>query len=197
MPAGVPIKISTAQRQCLRRVQAKAESRRTWSRATGLLMLAHGQSCQDVARSLGVCLNTVTNWKRRWNQGGASQIKDKPGSGHPLTVTPKYLRWLEEAAERGPQAYGYLFTVWSSARLAAHLEKRTRIRIGPKQLRKHLKKLGFVYRRPKHTLKSRQNRREVRAAEKRLHALKKGLVHRAPDSNSGSRTRRTSTFILI
>lgn len=160
-------------------------------------MLAEGRSCQEVARTLGVCLDTITNWKRRWNQGGAFRLKDQPGSGRPLTVTPKYLRLLEEAVERGPQAYGYLFTVWSSARLAAHGEKRTRIRIGPKQLRKHLQKLGFVYRRPKHTLKSRQNRREVRAAEKRLQTLKKGPVDREFDTSSGSRTRRTSTFILI
>lgn len=197
MPIGVLIRISTSQRQCLQRFQARAESRRTWSRATALLMLAQGQSCQEVARILGVCLDTVTNWKMRWNQGGIFQLKDKPGSGHPLTVTPKYLRLLKEAVEKGPQAYGYLFTVWSSARLAAHLEKRTRIRIGPKQLRKHLKKLGFVYRRPKHTLKSRQNRREVRAAEKRLQALKKGPAGQESDTNSGSRTRPTSTFTLI
>ena len=197
MPTGVSVKISTAQRRCLQRFQGKAESRRTWSRATALLMLSQGQSCQDVARTVGVCLDTVTNWKKRWNQGGAFRLKDKPGTGRPPRVTPRYLRLLEEAVERGPQAYDYLFTVWSSARLAAHLEKRTRIRVGPKQLRKHLKKLGFVYRRPKHTLKSRQNRREVRAAEKRLQALKKGPVGRESDTNSGSRTRSTSTFTLI
>jgi transposase len=197
MPVGVPIKITAAQRRCLQRIRARGESRRDWSRVTALLMLEQGQSCQNVARVLGVCLDTVTNWKRRWNRGGVSGLKDKPGSGRPPTVTPRYLRLLRQAVDRGPQAYGYLITVWSSARLAAHLEKKTHIRIGPKQLRRHLQRLGFVYRRPKHTLKSRQNPQEVRAAEKRLLALKKGLVARAPGTNSGSRTRPTSTFTLI
>ena len=196
MPVGVPIKISTAQREGLRRVQERSASRRTWARATALLMLVQGQRCRDVAQILGICLDTVTNWKRRWNQGGAFRLQDKPRSGHPPTVTPRYLRLLEEAVERGPQAYRYLFTVWSSARLAAHLERRTRIRIGPKQLRKHLKKLEFVYRRPKHTLRSRQNRREVQAAERRLQALKKGFEAREPDTSSGLRTRPTSIFTL-
>src|SRR5262245_33923153 len=105
MPIGVSIRISTSQRQCLQRIQASTDSRRTWSRATGLLMLAQGQRCQDVARILGVCLDTVTNWKRRWNQGGPFRLKDKPGSGCPPRITPRYLRLLEEAVEKGPQTY--------------------------------------------------------------------------------------------
>lgn len=197
MPVGISIKVTTPQRRCLQRIQSRGGSRRDWSRATALLMLAQGQSCQDVARVLGVCLDTVTNWKRRWNRGGVSGLEDKPKPGRPPTVTPRYLQLLREAVDRGPQTYGYLITVWSSARLAAHLEKKTHIRIGPKQLRKHLQRLGFVFRRPKHTLKSRQNPQEVRAAEKRLSALKKGLVAPAPGTNSGSRTKPTSTFTLI
>ena len=34
---------------------------------------------------------------------------------------------------------------------------------------------GFVYRRPKHTLKGKRNERAYRAAQKKLQRLKKGL----------------------
>lgn len=196
MPAPVSIRVTGSQQRCLRRVLASTKSRRTWSRATGLLMLAQGQSCLDVGRVLGVCEDTVTNWKRRWIRGGTASLQDKPRSGRPLTVTPRYLRLLAQAVERGPHSYGYLFSVWSSARLAAHLKLKTGIPLHINQLRKHLKNLGFVYRRPKHTLKGRQNPREVRAAEKHLHALKKGLSVGILDLSSGSRMKPTSIFTL-
>jgi len=196
MPAPVLIRVTGSQRRRLRRILASTQTRRTWSRATGLLMLAQGQNCMDVAKILGICEDTVTNWKRRWIRDGMSSLQDKARSGRPPKVTPRYLRLLGQAVERGPHAYGYLFSVWSAARLAAHLKLKTEISIRPNQLREHLKRQGFVYRRPKHTLKARQNPREVRAAEKHLHALKKGLFAVALDSNSGSRTKPTSIFTL-
>jgi transposase len=159
-------------------------------------MLTQGKSCQEVAKVLGVCLDTVTDWKGRWVCAGMKSLEDKPRSGRPPTVTAKYLRLLEDAVDRGPRAFGYLFSVWSSGRLAAHLERKTGIPLRGKRLRAYLRKLGFVYRRPKHTLKGRQNPREVRAAEKHLHALKKGLFDQGLDTNSGSRTKPTSIFIL-
>lgn len=196
MPAPVSIRVSASQKRCLRRILASTESRRTWSRATGLLMLSQGHSCLDVAKVLGICEDTVTNWKRRWIREGAASLQDKPRSGRPLTVTPRYLRLLAQAVERGPHAYGYLFSVWSAARLGAHLKLKTGIPLHANQLRKHLANLGFVYRRPKHTLKGRQNPREVRAAKKHLHALKKGLSVGVLDSSSGSKMKPTSIFTL-
>jgi len=159
-------------------------------------MLAQGKSCQEVAKTLGICVDTITDWKRRWARDGLKSLEDKPRTGRPPTVTRKYLRLLEEAVERGPQVYGYLFSVWSSGRLAAHLERKTDIPLRGRRLRTYLRKLGFVYRRPKHTLKGRQNPQEVRAAEKHLHALKKGLFAQEPDTSSGSRMRPTSIFTL-
>ena len=159
-------------------------------------MLAQGQNCRDVAKILGISDDTVTNWKRRWIRAGMSSLEDKPRSGRPPKVTPRYLRLMSQAVDRGPRTYGYLFSVWSAARLAAHLALKTGISLQPNQLRQHLKSQNFVFRRPKHSLKGRQNPREVRAAEKHLHALKKGLFVVDLDSNSGSKTKPISIFTL-
>lgn len=159
-------------------------------------MLAEGKRCQDVAKSLGVNIDTVTDWKRRWIRDGVVSLTDKPRSGRPPRATPKYLRSLAQAVERGPRAYGYLFSVWSSGRLAAHLEKRTGVGLKAKRVRAYLVKLGFVYRRPKHSLKGRQDPAKVKAAVRHLHALKKGLSGPEPATNSGSRTRPISIFTL-
>lgn len=196
MPAAIPLKVTASQMRCLRRIQASARSRRIWSRATGLVMLSQGKACQEVAKVLDICADTITDWKRRWTRDGMKSLEDKPRSGRPPSVTPKYLRLLKEAVERGPQAYGYLFSVWSSGRLAAHLERKTSITLRGKRVRIYLGRLGFVYRRPKHTIKGRQDPKEVRAAEKHLYALKKGLFAQKPGTNSGSKMKPTSIFTL-
>jgi len=152
MPAPVLIRVPASQRRRLRRILASTQTRRTWARATGLLMLVQGQSVMDVAKILGICEDRVTNWKRRWIREGMESLQDKARSGRPPKVTSRYLSLLGQAVERGPRAYGYLFSVWSAGRLAAHLEFKTKISLRPNQLREHLKRQGFVYRRPKHTL---------------------------------------------
>ena len=175
MPTPIPVRLTPAERRGLQRLQVTAQSRRAWTRATALLMLAAGQPCRQVAEALSVCLNTVTNWKRRWWEGRYGRLPDAAYPGRPPKASPKYQKLLEEAVERGPQAYGYIFTVWSAAHLASHLKQQTGIRLCPKQVRRWLQKLDFVYRRPKHTLRARQNCHEVCTATKRLHTLKKGL----------------------
>lgn len=138
-------------------------------------MLDTEESVSTVARVLSVSINTITHWKHRWLDHRYFRLTDAPHSGRPPKVTRRYQELLKAAVRRGPQAYRYGFTVWSSRRLAAHLEQKTGTRLCAKSVRHWLNRLDFVYRRPKHTLKSRQNRQEVQAAERRLATLKKGL----------------------
>lgn len=197
MAQPIALRLSTEEKRRLWNLRLSTQSKRVWLRVTGLLMLAGGESARRVAKHLGVCSDTVTNWKHRWHQGRFFQLGDLPRTGRPARATARYRRALEQAVERGPRSYGYLFTVWSAGRLAAHLKRRTGIDLGRKQVRHWLRKLGFVFRRPKHTLKSRRNPRAVRAAKTRLEALKKGLSTLTPTTSSGTKTRETSIYILI
>ncbi len=195
MLAGARIGLSPAERERLETVRQSATSRRVWARATALLLLGSGTEGSAVCAALSISRNTLTNWKRRWNRGKCFQLADQRRSGRPPKATARYVKLLKEAVVQGPSGYGYVFTVWSTARLAEHLRRRTGIRLSVKRVRQLLKKLGFVYRRPKHTLKERQNLREMRAARQRLDSLKKGLWREAPGTSSGSKTRPSSTCI--
>lgn len=192
MPAPIPIHLTATQRKSLQRLQATAPSRRAWARIMAVLLLAAGTPVAQVAALLAVSVRTIPNWKRRWLEGRSLQLHDAPRPGRPPRADARYLALLAEAVERGPPAYGYLFTVWSAARLAAHLARKTKRRLGPDRLRQLLHDLGFVYGRPKPTLKGRQNRRAARATQAQLEALKKGRWPRPPAMNSGLRTRLIS-----
>lgn len=197
MPRPIPLRLSAGQKRKLWNLRLSTQSKRVYARTSGLLMLSSGESATRVAACLGVCVDTVTNWKHRWMGSGYFQIADRPRSGRPPRATAAYRKRLEEAVARGPRAYRYLFTVWSAGRLAAHLQHKTGIALGEKQVRHWLSKIGFAFRRPKHTLRGRQNPREVRAAKKRLDALKKGLSSQIQNSSFSSKTKETSIYILI
>jgi transposase len=74
----------------------------------------------------------------------------------------------------GPLSCGYVFTVWSVARLGAYLRRRTGIRVGATRLRRLLDGEGFVLGRPAHTLRNKRDEAEYDRARRRLERLKRG-----------------------
>lgn len=196
MPAPIAVVLTAQQRRALSRCRSRTKSPQLWKRITAILMSAEGMSVADICSVLSVNPDSVTSWRHRWVQGGLFRMGDAPRTGRPPRGDGGYLGLLQDALQRGPAAFDYIFTVWNVARLGEHMAKKTGVRLGQTRLRQLLHQLGFVFRRPKHTLKSRQNRREVADAKVQLEALKKGLCVRGPRTNCGSRTKPTSIFIL-
>lgn len=126
-----------------------------------------------------------------------ASLRDKPGRGRKPKASPGYRKELGAALRKGPLAFGYAFSVWSIARLNVHLQKKTGIVFSDEWLRTLVKAEGFVYRRPKHTLKGKRNERAFRKAQRALERLKKGLCFPAPSTSCGIRTSPSSTFTRI
>ncbi len=121
-------------------------------------------------------------------------VRHARGAGRKPLVTAAY-RWeLRMALRRGPTRYGYAFSVWSIARLNAHLRTTTGLSLCDEWLRMLVKAEGFVYRRPKHTLKGKRDERAFRKARRALERLKKGLWRLAPRTSYGTRTNPSFTF---
>ncbi len=174
MVAPLSIHVTPAQRKHLEQLRETTVDRRVWARVTAILMSAAGTSAKQIATILAVTLQRVTNWRRRWTDHGPFSLKDAPRSGAPRKATPRYLRMMGEAIDRGPLAYRYVFTTWSVKRLAAHLHRKTKISLSHQHLRHLLHQSNFVCRRPKHTLKGKRDERQYRRGKKQLEGLKRG-----------------------
>ncbi len=74
----------------------------------------------------------------------------------------------------GPLRCGYVFTVWSVARLGAYLRRQTGVRGGATRLRQLVRQEGFVVGRPAHTLRNKRDEAEYDRARRRLGRLKRG-----------------------
>ena len=158
----------------LRQLRDRATSARVVKRAMCLLRSAAGERAADIARVTGLSVDAVTDIRRRWRRRRLRSLGDRARSGRPPRVTTGYRRELRQAMRRGPPAFGYVFTVWSVARLGAHLKRRTGIRVGATRLRRLLDREGFVVGRPAHTLRNKRDAGEYERARRRLGRLKRG-----------------------
>jgi hypothetical protein len=102
---------------------------------------------------------------------------------------------LRRALRLGPLALGYVHTVWSLPRLNAHLKAVTGISFCKAWMQRLVTAEGYVYRRPKHTLKGRRDERAFRKAQRQLNRLKKGRYAQEPTTNSGTPTPLSFTSI--
>lgn len=169
------VKLTSWQRQRLQQIRDHPPSARVGKRAVCLLLSADGSPSKLISQVTGLSKDAIPDIRRRWQERGMASLKELPRPGRPPKITPEYRKQLRKAVRAGPLSYGYVFSVWSIARLNSHLQTATGIRICDDWLRRLVHAEGFVYRRPKHTLKGKRNEKAFRKAQKALNRLKKGL----------------------
>ena len=183
------------QRRRLEKVRDHPPSAAAGRRAVCLLLSADGASSRTIAQATGLSIDAITDTRRRWQRRGFGCLKDRPRGRIQSKATPAYRKQLRRALRRGPLAFGYIHTVWSLRRLNAHLKSVTGVSFCKDYLRRLVKAEGFVYRRPKHTLKGRRDERAFRKAQRQLNGLKKGRCSLPPITNCGSPTPANSICI--
>jgi transposase len=142
--------------------------------ATLILMSGAGHSRASLAKELGCCPATVDNVRKRYREQGLAGLVPRKSTGRRSRATPKYRAALRRAVQTQPQTLGYGFSVWSVARLNAHLHKETGLSFGDDRLRAILREEGFSFQRPKHTMKGKRDEAAYEKARRALKRLKKG-----------------------
>jgi transposase len=141
--------------------------------ATLILMSGVGRSKASIAKELGCCPATVDNVRKRYREQGLAGLVPRKSTGRRSRATPEYRAALRRTVQTPPPTLGYGFSVWSVARLAAHLQKETGIGYGEDRLRAILREEGFSVQRPKHTMKGKRDEAKYETARRQLKRLKK------------------------
>lgn len=147
---------------------------RVFRNALIILMSDVGRSKRSIAGELGCCEATVDNVRRQYREQGLAGLKPGKSTGRPSRATPEYRKVLRQIARTPPQQLGYGFSVWSVARLNAHLKKETGVGFGDDRLREILHEEKFSFQRPKHTMKGKRDEAAYEKARRKLKGLKKG-----------------------
>ena len=142
-------------------------------RAIMVRMSNEKQTATQIAQILGISRQTVLHQIARYEQEGITGLEDKPRSGAPAKADAAYINKLKEAVVSDPRALGYRFSAWSVERLQKHLYQQTQVQLTPGYLHQLMLKHDSVYRKPKHSLAHKQDKKEVEEKKRLLEFLKK------------------------
>src|SRR5262245_46678585 len=117
--------LSTQQWDALDDLRFSTTDVAVFRNATIILMSAVGRSKFSIAHDLGCSPATVDNARKHYRERGVAGLKRAKPPGRPSAATASYRKALREAVNTPPQSLGYGFSVWSVARLNAHLKKST------------------------------------------------------------------------
>lgn len=142
-------------------------------RATALRLLHEGHTPAGVANLLGVNLSSIYNWRKRWRDGNLEGLSNRPIAGRPQKATADYWQELEGVLAQNPRDLGYIFSIWTTERLAQHLATITGITLSAERLRVLMLAKGYVYRRPRADLRIQQDEAARAEAAAQIEDLKK------------------------
>jgi transposase len=169
-------KLSDKQWNELDRLRFSAGEAKVFRNCLMILMsdVGVGRSRNSIAEELGCSPGTVDGVRKRYREQGIAGLTPRKSTGRPPRVTPQYRSALRTAVGTPPAQFGYGFSVWSAARLGAHLAKKTGLAFSAERVRKLLREEGFSVQRPKHTMKGKRDEGAFQEAQAQLQRLKKG-----------------------
>lgn len=142
-------------------------------RAHAVLLVEEGQTQASVARLFHTSAYRVHVWQERFASAGRDGLADRSRGGRPRTLAQDDRAFVEEALDRGPQAYDLPSTVWTLRDLQALLQRERGIAVSVVTVHRVVHELGFRSRRPRHDLTHRQDHAAVAAAKLVLEWLQK------------------------
>jgi transposase len=198
MPRPASVFVSTLrknERQRIEKALAKTRDPQFRDRLRAMLWSEQNVSVPDIACLLDKDPSTVFLWIRDYNRFGFAGLRLGKSTGRPRVLDTEAEAALTKALGSQPRDLGYAFNAWTIITLAEHLHQTIHVQIHPETLRRSMKRLGYRYKRPKLSLRHKQNPRAVRQARReRDAALEKGGA--TPNATlSSSSTNVSSTSI--
>ncbi len=170
---GWGIKLTEEQWDELDRLRFTAKSADVFRNCLIILKSDSRDTIASIAEDLGCGSDTVVRVRRLYRKGGVAALRPIKPPGRPGRATPEFVGQMRQAVLANPTTLGYGFSTWSVARLAAHLAKTTGVRLGPDQLGRLLRRHGFSFQHPKHTMKGKRNEAAYEKSKAELMVLKK------------------------
>jgi len=170
---GCGIKLTEEQWNELDRLRFTAKSADVFRNCLIILMSNSSDTIGSIAERLGCGTDTVVRVRRLYRKDGIAALRPIKPPGRPSRATPEFRQQMREAVQASPLKLGYGFSTWSVARLGAHLAKTTGVGFSTDQLSRILRRDGFSFQRPKHTMKGKRDEAAYEKSKAELMVLKK------------------------
>ena len=149
--------LTAAEQQTLQ-VGRRSRDAFTVRRSQIVLASAAGQKPSEIATTVGVCVQSVRNAIRDFNERGVAcaQPQSHRTKTSRLIFTPLRLAQLRELLHQSPRKYGQASSTWTLVLVAqvAHAQGITDALVSDETIRDALRRLGVNWRRAKHWITS-------------------------------------------
>lgn len=135
----------------LRRALKDAKQGRLVKRLQTVLLIALGEQVERAAQLTGQSRRTIFNLLRRYGRRRhPGDLADRPRTGRPKASPTITAARIGKQYRRDPLALGYMSTEWTVPLLAGHLRRQYHTSLKPRTLRRRLKAIGLVWKRPRY-----------------------------------------------
>lgn len=127
----------------------RSEESRYDHRLHGVLLVAQGLTCPEVAGLLGDAPRTLEYWVRGFEKKGLMGLLEGERSGRPKRLSEKQIQQVNTILRQTPREAGLSGNIWAGKTLAAWIEKQYGISLGVRQCQRLFRQLGFRLRKPR------------------------------------------------
>jgi len=127
----------------------RSEESRYDHRLHGVLLVAQGMTCPQVADLLGDTRRTVEYWVGRFEDRGLAGLTEGVRPGRLRRLTEAQLAQIDRALRQPPRAVGLRGNVWDGKALAAWIGQQFALDLGVRQCQRLFRQLGFRLRKPR------------------------------------------------
>lgn len=131
-----------------------------------------GASQYATAKALGVSKVAVHYWHKEWEKKGEKGLLKK-NVGPKGKLTPGKIQKVEQALERGPEAYGYKTNLWTLARITEVVKKITQTDYKNRSIWHVLLRMGWSCQKPAKKAKERDEKAIARWKKLEWPSIKK------------------------
>jgi transposase len=127
----------------------RSEESRYDHRLHGVLLVAQGVTCPEVARLLGDAPRTVEYWVHTFEEMGLAGLLEGERSGRPRRLSDRQIEEVNAILRGMPREAGLGGNLWDGKTLASWIERQYGIDLGVRQCQRLLRQLGFPLRKPR------------------------------------------------
>jgi transposase len=127
----------------------RSEESRYDHRLHGVLLVAQGLTCPEVARLLGDAPRSVEYWVHRYEQEGLAGLTEGVRSGRPGRLNERQIQEINRVLRAKPGDAGMRVNLWDGKTLSAWIEKAYGIQLGVRQCQRLFRQFDFRLRKPR------------------------------------------------
>jgi len=148
-----PLTLTPLQRRRLQRLLEQTPDARLYRRALAILEIARGTPVAQVARTLGVSRRIVYYWVADYaERHDPADLVLEPSPGRPPRWSEEARALLQELLTGPPTARGYYAVNWTVPLFQEELRHGTGASLSDDTIRRELRRLGYVWKRPRYVL---------------------------------------------